>query len=112
MHGPVTVDDTLRIAGGPAGVAHGGGGAFVHVRPVETVRLRSQQLTIGVHRATVAAEGAQRRGVGIAWGACHDHVADRLSVREDLGKQRDQAGVNDHHMVAGVGGDVADGLGL
>ncbi len=29
-------------------------------------------------------------------------------MRKHLGEQRDQARVNNHHVVAGVGGDVAD----
>ena len=103
--GPVTVDDPLRVPGGPAGVAHRRGRALVERWPVERVRLRGQQVLIAVHAHAGELIGPGRIGERAAG---HDHVLDGGGMGQDLGEPGNQRSVHDDGLVLRVGGDVAD----
>ena len=99
--GAVRVHDALRVAGGAARVAHGGGGALVELGPLEARLLGRQQPLVG--------QGlAEGRGVALAR---HDDRLDGLQLVLDGGQERDQRGVDDDEAVLGMVDDVGQLLG-
>ena len=104
--GPVAVHHALGHPGRAARVAHGGGGPLVDLRPAERVRGSAEQFLVQVHLVT-RRRPARRPSRSPAGPGQHD-VPDRRQVRQHLGQQRDQGGLGDDHVVAGVVGDVAD----
>ena len=106
---PVAVDDALRVPGGAAGVAHRRRRPLVQFGPAERVGLGGEQVLVGVHLTARRRPGRARRPPSVTCSG-HDDVPDRGGVRQHLGQQRHQGRVDDDHVVARVGGDVADHL--
>ena len=99
------VDDTLRVAGRAARVAHRRGGAFVDLRVRDTGLLGREQLVVAEHLRAVALE---RGGVGVA----HDHVVlHARQVRRELRQRRHQRAVDDDDLVFRVVHDVGELVG-
>ena len=95
------VDDALRVAGRAARVTHRRGRPFVDLGPLETGRLRGEQLVVAQHVA-------ERGRVAVA---DHDEVLDRLELAGDLREQRHEAVVDDDHAILGVVDHVGELLG-
>src|SRR6185437_5491976 len=113
VHGTVAVNDALGVAGGAAGVAHGGGRPLVHLGPVEVVGLAGQKLLVGVHVPAARFElGYELGRVRYRFWAAHHDVSDGRSMRQHAGQQGQQSGVDDDDLIPGVFGDVADDHGV
>ncbi len=105
----VAVDDSLGVAGGAGGVAHGRGVALVDLGPVEGRLGGREQLLVEVH---LLAARAQRVEVGRGGLGAGDHdVLDRGHLLQPGRQQPDERVVDDHHVVLGVVGDVDQLLG-
>ena len=107
-HGPVGVQDTFRVAGRPARVAHRRRRVFVG-DSVEGMRRRRRHQFLVVDDAGVV--GDLRRPGSVTAIVHHDHMPDRLAVVDVGPQRREQAAVGEDDLVLGVIGDVDELVG-
>ncbi|MHC2407966.1 hypothetical protein ACVJGC_000557 [Bradyrhizobium diazoefficiens] len=103
--GAVRIDHALGISRRPRGIADGGGGFFVELRPGEAgVVLSSEKLLVAMDVYKLRLRHPLARGH-------HDVSLDRLQLRRDRLDDRQRGAVDEQQAVFGVVDDVDELLG-